>query len=65
MEITLRWVEFLEIEPAVPGTTCSSICCFSQMRFVVESLERIQRAWEQASARNRFIDEKYEVTGYA
>lgn len=30
-----------------------------------KALERIQRAWEQASAKNPFIDEKYEVSGYA
>jgi integrase len=30
-----------------------------------KALERIQRAWEQASAKNREIDEKYEVSGYA
>lgn len=30
-----------------------------------QALERIQRVWEQASAKNREIDEKYEVSGYA
>ncbi len=30
-----------------------------------QALERIQRVWEQASAKNRKIDEKYEVSGYA
>jgi hypothetical protein len=28
-------------------------------------LERIQRAWQQASTKNPKIDGKYEVTGYA
>ncbi|HUL39610.1 MAG TPA: hypothetical protein VLU38_04895, partial [Methanomassiliicoccales archaeon] len=30
-----------------------------------KALERIQRAWQQASAKNPKIDEKYEVSGYA
>ncbi|MGD0057634.1 MAG: site-specific integrase, partial [Methanomassiliicoccales archaeon] len=30
-----------------------------------QALERIQRAWEQASAKKRVFDEKYEVSGYA
>jgi integrase len=30
-----------------------------------KALERIQHAWEQANAKNREIDERYEVSGYA